>query len=252
MTRSPRLRSLFFAPVFDQCEELPALLTAFRATALPCDELLLVNNGSTDGSAELIHASGFPYLDLPRNLGVGGAFMAAADYAIERGFDVLGAIAGNGKMLPAEMHRVLDPVVNGSADYVTGSRYLPGGSSPNLTRFRGLAIPAVTLAVQLLTGRRITDATCGYRCYRLDILKRATFDWHAPWLEGYGFEYYLYAHVLQDRSIRSIEVPVTMQYPPSGRRHTKIRAFVGWWDMFKPFLVARFDGQGFRPGDATS
>ncbi|NDF17669.1 MAG: hypothetical protein EB079_06865 [Verrucomicrobia bacterium] len=120
--------------------------------------------------------------------------MAAADYAIAGGFDVLGAIAGNGKMLPAEMHRVLDPVVNGSADYVTGSRYLPGGSSPNLTRFRGLAIPAVTLAVRLLTGRRITDATCGYRCYRLDILKRATFDWHAPWLEGYGFEYYLYAH----------------------------------------------------------
>ena len=245
MTHSRRLRSLFFVPVFDQCEELPALLTAFRATALPCDELLFVNNGSTDGSAELIHASGFPYLDLPFNHGVGAAFMAAADHALARGFDVLGAIAGNGKMLPAEMPRVLDPVLSGAADYVTGSRYLPGGGSPNLTTFRSLAIPAVTLAVRLLTGRSLTDATCGYRCYRLDLLRRAAFDWHAEWLRGYGFEDDLYAKVLLDPSIRSLEVPVTMKYPPGGRRHTKIRAFVGWWDMFKPFLVARFDGRGF-------
>ena len=99
----------------------------------------------------------------------------------------------------------------------------------------------------LLSGSKLTDATCGYRAYKLDILKRAEFDWHAEWLDTYGFEYYLYAKVLREKSIRKKEVPVTMRYPGKGKRYSKIKPFKGWYEMLKPWVVARVDGKGFSP-----
>jgi glycosyltransferase involved in cell wall biosynthesis len=238
------MRSVFFVPVFDQARELPAVLAELRASGPACDTVLLVNNGSSDGSAEMVRASGYPHLDLPRNLGIGHSYAMALDWALMRNYELFGTLAGNGKMLPAEMPRLLGPLLAGEADYVTGSRFLPGGDSPNLPAFRRRSIPLVNAFVRLCTGARLTDATCGYRAFRLEILRRATFDWRAPWLFTYGLEYYLYAKVLLDRRLRWLEQPITMRYPPSGP-YSKIRAGRDWYAMLKPWLVARLDGRGF-------
>lgn len=240
------MKSVFLMPVFNQIEEFPKVLEEIREVGLACDTLLLVNNGSSDGSERLVRESGFEYLDVPKNLGVGYSFMIALDWAIERGYDIFGTMASNGKMLPSEMARVMEPVLSGRADYVTGSRFLEGGASPNLPSFRRTSIPLVNQFVRVLTGQRLTDATCGYRAFRLSIMKRAGFDWHKEWLYTYGFEYYLYAKVLLDPAIRWTEVPVTMRYPPAGKRYTKITPFKGWYEMLRPFVIARFDGTGFR------
>ena len=240
------MKSVFFIPVYNQLRELPGVLAELRASGPACDTVLLVNNGSTDVSEALVRASGYPYLDLPRNQGVGYSYMLALDWALEHGFDVFGTMASNGKMLPAEMPRLLGPVLRGEADYVTGSRFLPGGEAPHLPGFRRRSIPLVNLFAWLCTGARLTDATCGYRAYRLEIVRRAGFDWHAPWLRTYGLEYYLYAKVLLDGRIRWMEQPSTMRYPPSGP-YSKIRAGRDWYAMLKPWLIARFDGRGFRP-----
>jgi dolichol-phosphate mannosyltransferase len=239
------VKSVFFIPVFNQAREFPTVLAELRSGPLPCDTVLLVNNGSSDGSEKMVRESGFPCLDLPRNRGVGYSYMLALDWALEHGYDVFGTMAGNGKMLPAEMPRLLDPVLRGEADYVTGSRFLEGGASPNLPAFRRRSIPLVNLFVRVFTGAALTDATCGYRAYRLDVIRQAKFDWHAPWLETYGIEYYLYAKVLIDRRWRCVERPVTMRYPPSGP-YSKIRAGRDWYAMLKPFVIARLDGKGFR------
>lgn len=239
------MRVLFFAPVFNQARELPRVLAEFREAATPGVELLLVNNGSSDGSEVLVRESGHPFIDLPRNLGVGYGYMRAIDWALERGYEVFGAMAANGKMLPSEIPRLLAPIREGRANYVNGSRFLAGGGSPHLPEFRRRSIPMVNVFVRLATGARLSDATCGFRAFRLDLLRRAEFDWHAPWLHTYGFEYYLYAKVLLDRTIAWTEVPVTMRYPGAGR-YSKIRPGRDWYAMLKPWLRARLDGRGFR------
>ena len=192
------MKSLFFSPVFNQIEELPGFLGELKAARLPCDELLLINNGSTDGCRGLIRRSGFPFLDFDKNGGVGFSFVAAIDYAFKNGFDILGVLASNGKMLPSEMSAVLNPVKEGRADFVTGSRFLPGGGYPNLPLFRRASIPLINLYIRLLTGAVLTDGTCGYRAFRLDLMGRAEFDWRSPGLHTYGFESYLYAKVILD------------------------------------------------------
>jgi len=240
------MRVACFIPVYNQIEELPTVLRELRQEKIPCETVVFINNGSNDGSEKLIAESGFERVDVPVNQGVGYACIRAIEWATERGFDVLVGIAGNGKMLPSEMHRVVDPIVRGEADYVTGSRFLSGGAFPNLPRFRRVSIPMVNGFVKVLTGKSVTDATCGYRAYKLDIIKRATFDWHAAWMNTYGFEYYFYAKALQDPTIRCIEVPITMRYPDKGKRYSKIKPFKGWYEMLLPWVVARFDGKGFR------
>jgi dolichol-phosphate mannosyltransferase len=242
------LRTVFFVPVYDQAAELPRVLAEAAAAAadLPEVSLLLVNNGSRDGSARLVRESGHPYLDLPENLGVGGALMLALDWALARPVEIFGMMAANGKMLPAEIPRLIGPILAGEADWVTGSRFLAGGAAPHLPGFRRGAIPLVNLYARWLTGARLTDATCGFRAFRLDLVRRADFDWRAPWLASYGLEYYLYAKVLRDRRLRWLERPVTMRYPAAGR-YSKIRPGRDWWAMLRPWLRARLDGRGFRP-----
>jgi len=239
------MKVLFFAPVFNQARELPRVLAEFAASAPPGVELLLVNNGSSDGSEVLVRESGHPFLDLPRNQGVGYGYIRAIDWALERGTEIFGAMAANGKMLPAEIPRLLAPILADQADYVNGSRFLPGGGSPNLPEFRRRSIPLVNAFVRAVTGVALSDATCGFRAFRLDLLRRAEFDWRAPRLHTYGFEYYLYAKVLLDRRIRRVEVPVTMRYPEAGR-YSKIRPGRDWYAMLAPWLRARLDGKGFR------
>ncbi len=242
---------VFFVPVFNQVRELPQVLAEFAAAAVPGVELLLVNNGSSDGSEKLVRDSGHPFIDLPRNRGIGYAYRLGLERALERDdVELFGTMAANAKMLPAEMPRLLEPLRAGRADYVTGSRFLAGGASPNLPGFRRRTIPLVNLFVLALTGQRLTDATCGYRAFRFEMVSRATFDLRAPWLETYGFEYYLYAKALLDPEIRALEVPMTMRYPERGP-YSKIRPFRDWYAMLKPWLIARLDGRGFRPRERS-
>lgn len=240
-----RVRSVFMIPVFNQVRELPRLLEELSGP-LACDELIFVNNGSTDGSEALMRQSPFTVLEVERNQGIGYSLQLATRWALERDFDVFGVLAGNGKMLPSEMDRVLAPIEAGECEFVWGSRFLSGGASPNLPAFRRTAIPMVNAYVKLLTGHTVTDATCGYAAYELELFERARFDWEAPWLREYGFEYYLRAQVLFDPTIRWREVPITMRYPESGP-YSKIRPLVGWWSMLRPWLIAAADRKGFRP-----
>ena len=71
--REGSLRSVFFVPVFEQRRELPGVLEALERAGPACDEVLLVDNGSRDGSGELVRASGHPYLVIEENVGVGHA-----------------------------------------------------------------------------------------------------------------------------------------------------------------------------------
>ena len=239
------MKSLFFAPVWNERDHFPRFLEELKTLDLPCDEVLLINNGSTDGSENLVRKSGFPYLDLDKNRGVGGALILALDWALERGYDIFGALTATGKTMPSQMGRLLLPILNNEADFVCGSRFMPGGSSPNLPAFRRHAIPLVNKFVHLAIGIALTDATCGYRVYKLELLRRANFDWRAQYLQRYGLEYYYYAKALLDESVRCKEVPITMRYPSRGKPYSKIRPGRDWYEMLKPWVVARFDGKGF-------
>lgn len=235
--------TLIFVPIWNQVAELPKVIDEIRMASADVD-FLLVNNGSSDGSGALIEESGLPSISISVNQGIGHSFRVAFEFAKARGFTFFGSMAGNGKMVAAEATRLLGPLRSGQADYVTGSRFLPGGAYPNLPPFRRWAIPVVNAVVWLTTGQRLSDATNGFRVFRLEILAAANFDLRAKWLHTYGFEYYVYAKALLDPRIRCLEVPSTMRYPEEGS-YSKIKPIRDWATMLRPWVQARFDGRGF-------
>jgi dolichol-phosphate mannosyltransferase len=218
---------------FNEGEKLRQLLDRFPKDR-PYD-LLFVDDGSTDGSGDFLIKRGYTVIRHGENRGVGAGIRTAVKYARENGHEILVIMAGNGKMLPEEILRLLDPILKDQADYVQGSRYLQGGDSPNLPMGRHYGIKAFTLIASILLGKRHTDITCGFRAYRLAVVNDPEINIDQDWLGRYEMEYYLHWKAVK-RGWRVTEAPVSMVYPESGRDYSKIRPFTGWWSMIRPWV----------------
>jgi dolichol-phosphate mannosyltransferase len=198
-------------------------------------DILFVDDGSTDGSYEFLKDLKFSLIRHENNLGIGVGIREAIAYGQENNYQVIVIMAANGKMQPEEIDRLVSPIVNNGNDYVQGSRNLPGGQSPNLPLFRKIMIAIFTSIVNLFTGFKGTDITCGFRAYRLSLFDDPHFRLNQDWLGRYEMEYYIHYHVLMGR-YKVTEVPVSMVYPESGQNYSKIKPFVGWWSMIRPWL----------------
>lgn len=203
-------------------------------------DVVLIDDGSDDDSPQIISQYPFPVLRHGTNAGVGEGLRTLFAYACKQGYDAVVIMAGNGKMDVDHVPRLIAPIRDSGFDYVQGSRYLKGGKSANMPRYRTLMIKAFTTIVNLFMGIKGSDVTCGFRAYRTDILTRAEININQDWLGRYEMEYYIHYKVLK-AGLKFIEVPVSMIYPSGGQEYSKIKMGSGWWSMIRPwiFLILR-------------
>jgi dolichol-phosphate mannosyltransferase len=234
----PALRILVCVFVYNEGEKLRETLGRFPAQR-PYD-VVVMDDGSGDGAERIIDQFPFVHLRHDTNRGIGAAFRTAFAHANAHGYDVFVPMAGNGKMHPEDIPSLLAPILNGGYDYVQGSRYMAGGGYEHLPLFRRAAIPLVTRLIGWLIGFSGTDLTCGFRAYRLAIVRDPRLDITQSWLDRYEMEYYIHYYAIR-LGYRVTEAPVTMHYPASKKNYTKIRVVTGWWSMLRPwlFLVLR-------------
>lgn len=206
----------------------------------PKQQIVIVDDGSTDESPVIAELAGFTVIRHARNLGIGAAIRTGIAEARQRGRRWVLISSSNGKIRPEDFRRVYGPVVAGEADYTTGSRFVAGGGHPGLPLFRRVSIPLFSLAASLWIGRWYTDITCGFRAYTLDILERSAADLQQDWLNRYELEYYIHYYVSQLPNVRIQEVPVTIDYAHLEKgRTSKIKPLVGWWSMIRPIVLLR-------------
>ncbi len=229
----PTLKFLVTVLTFNEGEKLKKLYADFPKEKNY--DILFVNDGSTDKTEQFLKEKNLTYLNHTTNLGVGAGIRTATAYANDHGYNAIVIMAGNGKMLPSEINRLIEPLQNNSADYVQGSRYLDGGDAPHLPAFRNIAIKLFTGMTNLILGFKGTDITCGFRAYRLSIFENEQIDIHQEWLGQYEMEYYIHFKVIKT-GFRVVEVPVSMVYPKEGKNYTKIKPFIGWWSMIRPWV----------------
>jgi dolichol-phosphate mannosyltransferase len=200
-------------------------------------DLLVIDDGSTDRTAEVARQGGAVVLSMGRVAGVGAALRAGIKYAKAHHYDVVTFLAGNNKDDPAELPRLLDPICNGVADIVMGSRYLAGGVyGGDMPAYRKLATRLHPLLMSVITGKKLTESTNGFRAIRLSCLEDRRIDLDQRWLEGYGLEVYILYKMLKC-GYRHVEVPCTKVYPPRKLGITKMRPIIGWWDILQPVLL---------------
>ena len=225
-------RRLAIVPALNEAACLGAVIEEIRA-ADPGFEVLVVDDGSTDGTAAVARAHGAHVVRLPYNLGIGGAVQTGFRYALEQGFDVAVQVDADGQHDAAELAAILAPVAAGEADLVIGSRFAGAGAyRASLTRRAGSRVFAGLLS--LLTGRRLTDTTSSFRAVGRRGIHLFAVDY------PHGFLETVEATVMAARhGLRVVEVPVSMRARSTGR--SSLTAGISVFYSFK-VLVAIFVG----------
>lgn len=229
------LRVLAIAPVLD--EELKISSVVERVPMDVVDEMLVVDDGSTDGSPDIARSKGAKVIEFGETLGVGAAIRRGYQYAIDNGFDVAVVIAGNNKDSPEEIPLLLDPIASGDADLVQGSRWLSNhndfGEMPFYRRVATKIHPAL---FRLISSAKLTDTTNGFRATRVEMLRDEELRLDQGWLDEYELEVYL-LYKAAKLGYRVVEVPVTKRYPPKELGQTKMKPIVGWWSILRPLVL---------------
>ena len=155
------MKILVIIPCYNEAENIARVVRRLRE-ACPEADYIVVNDCSTDQSRELLRQSGFAYLDLPINLGIGGGVQCGYRYAAEHGYDVTVQLDGDGQHDPAYLMDVVAPVAAGELDMCIGSRFITGEGFQT-SFLRRLGIRFLSGLLRLLTGCRVRDVTSGYR-----------------------------------------------------------------------------------------
>lgn len=234
-------RVLACAVAFNEKAKIESVVSRALEAPLPgVTEFMVCDDGSTDGTAEAVERRGVGVIRQPERRGVGAAIRRVVHYAQSHQFDVVVILAGNDKDRPAEIPKLLAPILAGRADFVQGSRYLPGGNYGNMPFYRRIATQVLhPLLFSLVTRHHITDSTNGFRAFRTSICDDARINLDQDWLDAYELEPYLFYKALT-LGYRVVEVPVTKIYPPHELGYTKMAPVTGWWSILRPIFLLAF------------
>ncbi len=243
-----RSSCLAVVPAYNEAGTVADVVQALRVKT-PQLDVIVVDDGSTDETASLAGAAGARVLQLPFNLGIGGAVQAGFKYADEQGYDYMVQVDADGQHDPGEIAKLFSALDDaGEADMICGTRFkTPTGYMAPISRRTGIHLFAFLLS--RLLGQPVTDPTSGFRLYNRRAIAVFSRDYPHDYPEVEAV-LMLHHHRLTMR-----EVPVRM-YPRGGGVSSIGGSGKSFYYMVK-VLLALFVGLGRRravpePGEAAA
>ena len=201
------LKTLIIVPAFDEEKAIGSVLRNIKRHTSA--DIVVVNDGSTDSTLEMVKKENVKAITIPFNLGIGGAMQTGYMYAKSHGYDIAVQIDADGQHDPSYLDKLLAPVINGRCDMAIGSRFI-GETSYRSTVSRRAGIAFFSWLIYLLTGIRIKDPTSGFRA-----VGRKVIEYFA---DNYPTDYPEVDVIvkLHKKNFRIIEVPVQMRERQGG------------------------------------
>jgi glycosyltransferase involved in cell wall biosynthesis len=230
------MRTIAIVPAYNEALNIGRVVDELQAFDAGLD-VVVISDGSADRTAEVAAEHGAHVIRLPFNLGIGGAVQTGFRYAWESGYELAVRCDGDGQHDPAELPKVLAPVLAGEADICVGSRFTGSdGYRSSMTRRVGIRLLAIV--VSAIARQRVTDTTSGFQALNRRALGLFAGDYPHDYPEVEGM-----VMTIRHR-LRLCEVPVTMREREHGR--SSITAFRSIYYMLKVF-TALFVGLFRRP-----
>jgi len=230
------MKTLIIIPTYNELENLPSLLKEIFSYA-PATDILIVDDHSPDGTGELaekmsaedarvhvLHRSG--------KLGLGTAYIAGFTYALAHGYEGVFEMDADFSHDPRYLPDFLTKIEQ--ADLVIGSRYIPGGSTPNWSLLRRFISGGGNVFARTVLGLKVRDCTAGYRCYRREVLESVAFETIRS--QGYGFQVEM-AYRVERQGFQIVEIPIVFMDRRVGKSKMSHAIFV---EGFVNVIRARF------------
>jgi glycosyltransferase involved in cell wall biosynthesis len=202
-------RRIAIVPAYNEEQNIGRVVGELRAFD-PGLDVVVISDGSVDRTAEQAEAAGAHVLRLPFNLGIGGAVQTGFKYAFEMGYGLAVRCDGDGQHIPAELPKVIEPVLAGAADIAVGSRFVAGEGYRSSTS-RRIGIRLLATVVSAIARQRVTDTTSGFQALNRRALSLFAADYPHDYPEVEGM-----VMTIKHR-LRLVEVPVQMRERVHGR-----------------------------------
>ena len=222
------VRQVAIVPALNEAHSIIRVIDELRAFDRDLD-IVVIDDGSVDDTAEVAAANGAIVLRLPYNLGIGGAVQTGFRFAFERGYDFAVRVDGDGQHDPAQLAAVLEPVRRGEADIAVGSRFAGPQTGYRSSRPRRVGIRVLAWVVSRIAGQTVTDTTSGFQAVNRRGIALFAHDYPHDYPE-------VEATVMVFRHrLRLVEVPVSMRERGGGR--SSITALRSVYYMIKVLLA---------------
>lgn len=209
------MKILAIIPAFNEEGNIGLLIEKFHGIDI---DALVINDCSTDRTLDVCKKYDIPYIDLPCNLGIGGAVQTGYRYAANNNYDIAIQIDGDGQHNPEYIQELVDPIINKQADMVIGSRYIAKEGFQS-SFIRRVGIKHFTKLIKVLFKKNITDPTSGFRACNRNVIKFFSDRYPTDYPEPETIV------TLLRNGMKVVEVPVVMNGRESGVSSiNKIRA----------------------------
>ena len=202
MPNGKPLECLVIIPAFNEEGSVGQVVENVRSH-LPQSDILVINDGSKDRTSEKARTCGAKVLDLPFNLGIGGAMQTGYKYAHMKGYDIAIQVDGDGQHDPKEIEKLLDALEERNLDMAIGSRFLERSEYP-VSRARRIGIVILSRVISMIVGYEVTDPTSGFRAVNRRVIRLFSADYPQDYPEPEAIVF------LHRHGLHIGEVPVGM------------------------------------------
>ena len=193
--------SLVVIPTYNEAESIGEILTALKH--IDCD-VLVIDDGSPDGTAQIVRALGIEVIERQGKQGLGSAYRAGFSLALDRGYSYIIQMDADGSHQVTDLEKMMEWI--GNADLLIGSRWIKDGQIANWSRFREYLSKSANAYANLLLSLGVKDTTSGFRIYTAALMKEMEISTIRS--EGYCFQIEMTRRAIS-RGGSVAEIPIT-------------------------------------------